>query len=152
MTPTRIPTLVTIAAVFTALTWAALGGLYTALPPLPWTLVPALAIAAATEAWTARQLRARIRRGAAGATLPAIRVVRIAVLAKATAQVSALLVGFGAGFVGYLGLAGWSAPIPQRDTIVAAATIGGALVLTVAALYLEFCCRVPTRTDERRLR
>jgi len=64
--PTRISTLVIIAVVCAAAGWVLLRAVYAKLPPLPWTGVPALLIAAAAEAWTGRDLRARIagpRRG-----------------------------------------------------------------------------------------
>ena len=61
MTPTRPRTLVLIAVLAAAVTWAVLIAVYTSLPPLTWTLVPALLIAAGAEAWTGRDLRARIQ-------------------------------------------------------------------------------------------
>lgn len=60
MTPTRTSVLLVIAAVCALVSWLVLRLLYSALPPLPWTGVPALAIAAAAEAWTGHLLRARI--------------------------------------------------------------------------------------------
>ena len=63
--PTRVSTLVVVAVVCAVLGWLLLRGLYAKLPPLPWTGVPALLIAAVAEAWTGRDLKARIaaRRG-----------------------------------------------------------------------------------------
>ena len=58
--PTRISTLVIIAVVCAAAGWVLLRAVYAKLPPLPWTGVPALLIAAVAEAWTGRDLRARI--------------------------------------------------------------------------------------------
>ena len=60
MKPTRISTLVIIAVVCAAAGWLLLRSVYAKLPPLPWTGVPALLIAAAVEVWTGRDLRARI--------------------------------------------------------------------------------------------
>jgi hypothetical protein len=58
--PTRISTLVIIAVVCAAAGWLLLRAVYAKLPPLPWTGVPALLIAAVAEAWTGRDLRMRI--------------------------------------------------------------------------------------------
>jgi hypothetical protein len=68
--PTRVSTLVVITVVCAALGWLLLRGLYAKLPPLPWTGVPALLIAAFAEAWTGRDLKARIaaRRGSGQGT------------------------------------------------------------------------------------
>jgi hypothetical protein len=63
--PTRVSTLVVLTAICAVLGWLLLRALYAKLPPLPWTGVPALLIAALAEAWTGRDLKARImaRRG-----------------------------------------------------------------------------------------
>src|SRR4029077_13853392 len=58
--PTRISTLVIITVVCAAAGWVLLRAVYAKLPPLPWTGVPALLIAAVAEAWTGRDLRMRI--------------------------------------------------------------------------------------------
>ena len=50
MTPTRVRTLVIIAVVAAAASWLLLRPIYSALPPLPWTGVPALLLLAAAEA------------------------------------------------------------------------------------------------------
>src|SRR6202000_2040174 len=60
MTPTRLRTLFLITAVLAVASWLLLQSVYTSLPSFPWTMVPALIIAAGGEAITARGLRARI--------------------------------------------------------------------------------------------
>ena len=62
MKPTRISTLVIIAVVCAAVGWLLLRAVYAKLPPLPWTAVPALLIAAVAEAWMGRDIKARISR------------------------------------------------------------------------------------------
>jgi len=144
--PTRARTLLLIAVPVAAVTWALLTVVYASLPPLTWTLVPALLIAAAAEAWAGRDLRARIqgRRGARPA--PPLLVARIVALAKASSQAAALLAGICAGFMIYLsGKAG--APTPRTDLIDASLSFGACLVLLAAALFLEYCCRVPRNPD-----
>ena len=61
MTPTRVRTLVIIAAVCAIVAWLLLRQTYSSLPPLPWTGVPALLLLAVAEAWSGRSLRARLR-------------------------------------------------------------------------------------------
>ena len=72
MTPTRPRTLLLIGAIALGITWALLTVIYASLPPLTWTLVPALLIGAALEAWTGRDLRARIQGGAGARPVPAL--------------------------------------------------------------------------------
>jgi hypothetical protein len=142
MTPTRPRTLLAVLAVAAAVTWILLSPLYTHLPPLPWTDVPALIIAAVAEALAGRDIRNRVlgRRGAKPA--PPIFVARMAVIAKASSQVAALLAGVACGFIFYLsGLVNDS--IPRRDLVTASVGLVASLLLMAAALYLEWCCRVP---------
>jgi hypothetical protein len=144
--PTRTRTLALVLVLAAAVTWAVLNAIYGDLPPLTWTGIPALLIAAGAEAWAGRDLRARItgRRGARPA--PPLFVARIVALAKASSQTAALLAGICAGFMVYLaGKA--SAPVPRGDLVVASLSFGACLVLLAAALFLEYCCRVPGGGD-----
>src|SRR5215469_14709001 len=146
MNPTRPWTLGAILAAAAAITWAVLTAVYASLPPLTWTGVPALLIAAGAEAWMGRDLRARIggKRGARPA--PPLFVARIVALAKASSQTAALPAGVCAGFMIYLsGMA--SAPTPRGDLVDASLSFGGCLVLLAAALFLEYSCRVPKDPD-----
>ena len=135
-----------LAVLAAAVTWAALTAVYTSLPPLSWTGVPALLIAAGAEAWTGRDLRARIqgRRGARPA--PPLFVARMVALAKASSMTAALLAGVCAGFIIYLSRM-TSAPTPRGDLVNASLSFGACLVLIAAALFLEYCCRVPKNPD-----
>lgn len=162
MKPTRISTLVIIAVVCAAAGWVLLRAVYAKLPPLPWTGVPALLIAAVAEAWTGRDLRARIagpRRGSgqgargrgqgAGRDLkpPApLFVSRMVALAKASAVAAAIIAGFAAGFDFYLA-GSLSASVPREDALTAVITFVAAVLLGCAALYLENSCRVPEDPD-----
>jgi hypothetical protein len=142
MTPTRTPVLLGIAAVCAVVSWLVLRLLYSALPPLPWTGVPALAIAAAAEAWTGRLLRARILGRPGTKPAPPIYVARMAVLAKASSQAGAVIGGIAAGFALYAA-GSLSAPVPRHDAITALTTLITSMLLVLAALYLEHCCRIP---------
>jgi Protein of unknown function (DUF3180) len=140
--PTRLRTLLIVAVIAAAVTWALLNAVYASLPPLTWTLVPALLIAAGAEAWIGRDLRARIQGRRPGRPAPPLFVARTVALAKASSQAAALLGGVSAGFMIYLsGMA--SAPTPRADLVDASLSLAACLVLLAAALFLEYCCRVP---------
>jgi hypothetical protein len=177
--PTRISTLVIIAVVCAAVGWLLLRAVYAKLPPLPWTGVPALLIAAAAEAWMGRDLKARIaarhgsglearrgggqgagRGGGQGARRgsgPGARsgpkpveplfVSRMVALAKASSVAAAIIAGFAAGFDFYLA-GSLTASTPRQDALTAAITFVAAVLLACAALYLEYCCRVPGDSGE----
>ena len=146
MSPTRPRTLVLIGVLALAVTWAVLTAVYASLPPLTWTLVPALLIGAALEAWTGRDLRARIQGGAGARPVPLLFVARMVALAKASSQAAALLAGVSAGFMIYLsGMT--DAPTPRTDLVDASLSFGASVILLAAALFLEYCCRVPDAHD-----
>ena len=166
MKPTRISTLVIIAVVCAAAGWVLLRAVYAKLPPLPWTGVPALLIAAVAEAWTGRDLKMRIaargsgqgargsgqgpRRSGQGARdlkPPApLFVSRMVALAKASAVAAAIIAGFAAGFDFYLA-GSLTASVPREDALTAVITFVAAVLLGCAALYLENSCRVPEDPD-----
>ena len=147
MKPTRISTLVIIAVVCAAAGWLLLRAVYAKLPPLPWTGVPALLIAAVAEAWTGRDLKARIsgRRQGLKPVAPLF-ATRMVALAKATSVAAAIIAGFTAGFDFYLA-GSLNASTPREDALTAAITFVAAVVLACAALYLENSCRVPEDPD-----
>jgi len=147
MRPTRVSTLVVVAVVCAAAGWLLLGSVYQRLPALPWTGVPALLIAAAAEAWTGRDLRARIagRRGLKPAA--PLFVSRMVALAKASSLAAAIIAGLAAGFDIYLS-GSLNASVPRQDALTAAVTFVAAVLLACAALYLEYCCRVPGDPDQ----
>jgi hypothetical protein len=145
--PTRISTLVIIAVVCAAAGWLLLRAVYAKLPPLPWTGVPALLIAAVAEAWTGRELKARIsgRRQGLKPVAPLF-VTRMVALAKATSVAAAIIAGFTAGFDFYLA-GSLNASTPREDALTAVITFVAAVLLACAALYLENSCRVPEDPD-----
>jgi hypothetical protein len=149
MRPTRTSTLAIVAVVCALAAWLLLRTVYEKLPPLPWTGVPALLVAAVAEAWTGRDLQNRIagRRGLKPAA--PLFVSRMVALAKATALAGAAIAGLAAGFVIYLS-GELNASVPRQDALTAAITLAAAVVLSCAALYLEYCCRVPDIPDRDR--
>ena len=146
MKPTRTSTLAIVAVVCALAAWVLLHSLYTKLPPLPWTGVPALLIAAFAEAWTGRDLQNRIAAKRGLKPVAPLFVSRMVALAKATSLAGAAVAGLAAGFVIYLS-GQLTAPVPRQDALTMAITLAAAVVLVCAALYLEYCCRVPDRSD-----
>lgn len=150
MKPTRARSLLLTGVLAAAVTWALLTVIYSKLPPLTWTGIPALLLAAAVEAWTGRDLRARIMGNNPGTKpLPPLFVARMVVLAKASSLVGALLAGVSVGFIGYLSDK-TDAATPRSDLITASLSFGSCLILIAAALFLEYCCRVPRDPNEDR--
>ena len=146
MTPTRIRTLLLTAAAFAVVSWLVGRLIYSRLPPLPWTMVPALVVAAGAEAVTGRGLRARIL-GRPGTKPPhPLQVARMVALAKASSLAAAVIGGVAAGFA-VSAASSLPASVPGHDVITAGTTLGASVILAVAALYLEHCCRVPGDPD-----
>jgi hypothetical protein len=146
MKPTRLTTLALAALICAVLAWLLLRLVYTSLPPLPWTGVPALLLLAIAEAVSGRNVRARLR-GSGGTRIPPIAVARMAALAKASSLAAALIGGLAAGFGVYV-LGSLDKPAFRTDAVTAAVTLGSAMALVAGALYLEQGCRVPPRSDE----
>jgi uncharacterized protein DUF3180 len=149
MKPTKARSLLLTGVLAAAVTWALLTVIYSKLPPLTWTGIPALLLAAAVEAWTGRDLRARINGNSGSKPVAPLFVARMVVLAKASSQVGALLAGVSVGFIGYLSDK-IDAATPRSDLIAASISFGSCLILIAAALFLEYCCRVPRDPDAGR--
>ena len=146
MKPTRVSTLVLVTVICAAVTWLALRSLYQHLPPLPWTGVPALLVAALAEAWTGRDLRARIAGRPGLKPAAPLFVSRMVALAKASSLAAAIIAGVAAGLDVYLsGIL--NASVPRQDAVTAVVTFVAAILLMCAALFLEYCCRVPEGPD-----
>lgn len=141
MTPTRVRSLVVVGAVCALVSWLILRVVYSDLPPLPWTGVPALVLLAIAEGWSGRNLRARIRGRSGSKPILPIAVARMAALAKASSLAAALIGGLTGGFLIYV-LGSLDKAAPRSDAFAAASTVAGAVLLAVAALYLERGCRV----------
>ncbi|MBV9093014.1 MAG: DUF3180 domain-containing protein [Streptosporangiaceae bacterium] len=153
MRPTRPATLIFIAVFCALASWLLLRSLYQSLPPLPWTGVPALLVAAMVEAWVGRDIKARVSGRRGGKPTAPLFVSRMVALAKASSVAAAAIAGVAAGFDIYLS-GSLGAAVPRQDAVTAAVTLAASVVLICAALYLEHCCRVPNapdpdRTDER---
>ena len=142
MRPTRTSTLVIVAVVCAVAAWLLLRAVYAKLPPLPWTGVPALLIAAAAEAWMGRDIKARIAGRPGSKPVQPLFASRMVALARASSVAAAIIAGLAAGFAFYLA-GSLTASTPRQDALTAAVTFVAAVLLACAALYLEYCCRVP---------
>ncbi|RVW00792.1 DUF3180 domain-containing protein [Rhodococcus xishaensis] len=146
MKPTRIWDVLSLALLAAVATWLLVRVWYGSIPPIPVYAGASLYPVAVIETVLAFVIRARIRDHAIGPgprQLHPITAARTAALAKASALVGAASAGVWAGLLVFL----W----PQRSELRAAvsdspgAIVGlvAAVLLVVAALWLEHCCRTP---------
>ena len=149
MRRTRWETLVGVAlvvGVLTALLTMRLDRSGPGMPRVAWPVVVVeLLIAAVVFAmgWAVRQFLRGKRPG-----LDPIRAARTAVLAKAACYTGALLTGwYGGQVVAFFG----DAALPGNGgrAVSAAVAAGGAVVLAVVGLVVEWFCRVPPQDDEK---
>lgn len=146
MGPTRKREL-TVAVVGAAVVgYLLIKGLYRWFPPITvWTGLSLLAVAVAEAPW-ARYVRAKITDGEIGSgagRLHPLAVARSLMVAKASAWVGALMLGWWVGVLVYfLPRRSWlrAAAEDTSGTVVAAVS---ALALVVAALWLQHCCKSP---------
>jgi len=154
MGPTRYRDLVAAAVVAAVFGYLVVHLFYRYFPPITmWTGLSLLAVAVGEAAW-AVSVRGRIRDGRIGVgagRLHPLAVARTVAIAKASAWVGAVMLGWWAGVLADL--------VPKRSELrVAAADAPGvtvaalsAFALVVAALWLQHCCKSPgdqTGTDD----
>ncbi|MEU4830289.1 DUF3180 domain-containing protein [Streptosporangium sp. NPDC023615] len=150
MRPTRPGVLVGLLVVFAVLTWSLLRPFYSDLQAVPWTAIPTVLLLAVGEFYSGWMTKARIERRPGTEPVEPLAVARLAALAKASAYGGAVFGGIFAGFALYtVELLGQE--VPRRDFFVAGGSTLACVLLVCAALYLEYCCKVPkdTADDER---
>lgn len=148
MTRTRWQTLLLLAVVVAGLTWLLLRfleGRGVLAPGVPWLVVGVELLIAGvvlSMGWAVRQFLQGKR-----PTLDPIRAARTAVLAKAACYTGAVLTGWYGGQV--LAVIG-DLDLPANPARATAAGIaaGGAVVLAVVGLVVEWFCRVPPPGSE----
>lgn len=120
--------------------------LYRYLPPITlWTGLSLFAVAVAEAAW-GLSVRGRIRDGqigVGGTRLNPLAVARSVAVAKASAWVGALALGWWTGVLAYLLPRRTELRVAAADTPGVAVAALSALLLVVAALWLQHCCRSP---------
>ena len=126
--------------------------LYRWFPPITvWTGLSLLAVAVAEALW-ARYVRVKISDGEIGdgpGWLHPLAVARSVVIAKASAWVGALVLGWWVGVLVYL--LPRRSPLCRRcaeDTSGAVVAAVSALALVAAALWLQHCCKSPQDPTE----
>lgn len=151
MGPTRKRDLVAAAALTAVVSYLLVRVTYRWFPPIDvWTGVSLLGVAAAVAGW-AFYVRARIRDGQIGVgqgRLHPLAVARSVVIAKASAWMGSVVLGWWLAVVAYL--------LPRRATLRVAvedtpgAIVAGlcALALVVAAMWLQHCCKSPEDQSE----
>ncbi|BBU20683.1 DUF3180 domain-containing protein [Mycobacterium xenopi] len=126
--------------------------LYRWFPPITvWTGVSLLALATAEAAW-GRYVRAKINDGEIGdgpGWLHPLAVARSVMIAKASAWVGAVVLGWWIGVLVYLLPRRSTLRVAGEDTTGAVVAAACALALLVAALWLQHCCRSPSDPTRR---
>ncbi len=125
--------------------WLLMRVLYHYFPPITlWTGLSLLAVAAIEAGW-AVSVRAKIgagQIGVGGGRLHPLTVARSVVIAKASAWVGALMLGWWAGVLVFL-LLRRSEQVAGIFIPGAAVAAASALALVVAAMWLQHCCKSP---------
>jgi hypothetical protein len=151
---TRARDLITVALAAGVLVYLVFQLAYGDLPALPTFAGFTLLVIAVVEALLGFSLRGKIRRMVEGRPiegrpLQPLTAARAVALAKASSLLGAIMLGAWLAILVYL--------LPRRDEVAAAAddvpsAIIGAIcaaVLIGAALWLEFCCRIPPERDDQ---
>jgi hypothetical protein len=120
--------------------------MYRYFPPITvWTGVSLLAVAIAEAGW-AFYVRSKISDGHIGdgpGWLHPLAVARSVLIAKASAWVGAMVLGWWIAVLVYLLPRRSSLRVAGQDTAGAAVAAASALALVIAALWLQHCCKSP---------
>ncbi|MGH3554901.1 MAG: DUF3180 domain-containing protein [Mycobacterium sp.] len=125
--------------------------LYRWFPPITvWTGLSLFAVAVAEAVW-GRYVRAKIGDGEIGDApgwLHPLAVARSLVIAKASAWVGAVVLGWWVGVLVYLLPRRSWLQVAGEDTVGTAVAAFSALALVAAALWLQHCCKSPQDPTE----
>jgi Protein of unknown function (DUF3180) len=149
MQPTKIRSLLIIAAISALAGWIAIRLAFSSTAPLPWSAIPALALLAIGEVLFGRNISQRLHGKAGAKPIQPMVVPRVVALAKASSAAAAVFAGLAIG-VAIFTLPSLSRPAYRHDALAATFTAVAAIALAAAALYLERCCRAqePPEDDE----
>lgn len=146
MGPTRKRDLVAATVVVAVLGYALVTGIYKWFPPITsWTGLSLLAVAGAELGW-AFYVRSKINDGEIGVGpgwLHPLSVARSVMVAKASAWVGAVVLGWWVGVLAFLIPRRGTLRVASEDTPGAVVAAISALALVVAALWLQHCCKSP---------
>lgn len=146
MGPTRKRDLAAAAAVAAVFGYLAVLLLYRWFPPLTvWTGISLAAVAAVEAGW-GWHVRGKVNDGQigiGGGRLHPLAVARSVVIAKASAWVGALTLGWWLAVLAYLLPRRAMLRVAGEDTAGAVVAAACALALVAAALWLQHCCKSP---------
>jgi uncharacterized membrane protein YoaK (UPF0700 family) len=151
MEPTRWRLLLALAVLAAAVGWAAVklvDAYANRTLPVPWTMAVAMAMLALALALWARGTRARLSGRTGTKPMDPIVAARTAALALAGSRTGALVAGFYVG-VGVALVPDWSVSTVRDRIITSLVTVVCAVLVILAALWLERICRIPPDDDPR---
>lgn len=151
MGPTRVRDLSGVAAVVAVVVFLLVRVSYGSMPPLPLLAGVVLYLLAALEVVIAFVVRSRVREHEVGAhhgQLHPITAARVLALAKASAILGAIATGVWVGTLVYLLTRLGELTAAREDLPSAIVGLIGGVLLAVAALWLEYCCRAPDDPSE----
>lgn len=129
-----------------------MAGLYNWFPPITiWTGLSLLAVAAAEVGW-AFYVRSKINDGEIGVGpnwLHPLSVARSVMVAKASAWVGAVVLGWWVGVLAFLVPRRGALRVASEDTPGAVVAAISALALVIGALWLQHCCKSPEEPADR---
>jgi hypothetical protein len=146
VTPTRLRVLLALALLTGSLGWLVINSRTGDLLELPYLAPITAGLIAVFELGLAKVVHDKVRGRGRGKQMHPLQVARALVLAKASSTTGALLGGL------YAGLWLWffqhdELRVAAHDAVVAAVSAGACVLLVLAALLLERCCRVPDQQD-----
>jgi uncharacterized protein DUF3180 len=126
-------------------------GMYRWFPPITVVTGLSLLVVAAAEAGWAFYIRSKVNDGEIGpgpGRLHPLAVARSVTIAKASAWVGALVLGWWFGVLAYLVPRRGVIRVAGEDTAGAVVAAVSALALVIAALWLQHCCKSPPDPPE----
>jgi hypothetical protein len=146
MGPTRKRDLTLAVVLVAVVVYPVVMGLYRWFPPITLFTGISLLVLAAAEGALGFYVRSKINNGEIGpgrGRLHPLAVARTVTIAKASAWVGALMLGWWVGVLAYLLPKRSSLRVAGEDTAGAVVAAACALALIVAALWLQHCCEKP---------
>lgn len=146
--PTSVAMLAVAAVVAGVGGWVLFGKFYSDLPRL--SVIPALTllVLSVVESIAAGSTRARINRRPGTEPINPLAVARYVLVAKASAAAGALFTGAYGGVLLWVWTRRGELAAAGADVLPAALGWVFSVLLTAAALWLEYSCRIPRRPDE----